>query len=137
MMVLCCNLHTGQISSISINNLRSINVSDVLTLQINPEYAFSDLLDMSRVKNVHGKYSNNEMRSQQENAENMDIRVTRSGTSYYSSCPSPPTHHTSGHSNLPKSILKVTDKIDKFLQCKCHPKVSEYARIAYGKGCRN
>ena len=77
MSALCRNLHTGQISSISINNLRSISVSDVLTLQINPEYAFSDLLDMSRVQNLHGKYSNNEKRGQQENAENSDIQGHR------------------------------------------------------------
>ena len=68
---------------------------------------------LSRILLIHGKYSDNEARGQQENAENSDIRVTRSGTSYYSSCPPPPTHHTSGHSNLPKSILKVTDTSDK------------------------
>ena len=56
MSALCRNLKDGKVSTQSINNLRTIDVNDLLTLQINPEFAFKELIDMSRLRNLHGKF---------------------------------------------------------------------------------
>ena len=73
---------TGRTSTQSINNLRTLDLNDLLSLHINPSFAFSkDLIDMSRMKNLHGKLPNSEYIVTQDD----DARTTRSGLVYTSS----------------------------------------------------
>ena len=79
---LCKDLKTRRVSTQSINNLRSLDLCDFLSLQIDPTHAFpKDLVDMSRLKNLHLKMS-----PESENVHTPDdTRTTRSGLSFYSS----------------------------------------------------
>ena len=78
----CKDIKTGRTSTQSINNLRTLDLNDLLSLHINPSFAFSkDLVDMSRMKNLHGKLPDSEYIVTQDD----DARTTRSGLVYTSS----------------------------------------------------
>ena len=82
MSALCKDIKSGRTSTQSINNLRTLDLNDLLTLHINPNFAFSkDLLDMSRMKNLHGKSPNSDNILTQDDS----ARTTRSGLVYNSS----------------------------------------------------
>ena len=80
MSALCRNLKDGKVSTQSINNLRTIDVNDLLSLQINPEFAFKELIDMTRMRKLHGKF----VTEREEENLHSDERTTRSGNSYHS-----------------------------------------------------
>ena len=79
MSALVRNLKDGKVSTQSINNLRTIDVNDLLSLQINPEFAFKELIDMTRMRNLHGKF----VTEREEENLHSDERTTRSGNSYH------------------------------------------------------
>ena len=97
MSALARNLKDGKISTHSINNLRSIDVNDLMSLQINPEFAFQDVMAMSRHRNLHGKFlsSTNDVQETDKN--------TRSGSTYYAKNVSIQRSQVA----TPKSILKI------------------------------
>lgn len=97
MSALARNLKDGKISTHSINNLRSIDINDLMSLQINPEFAFQDVMGMSRHRNLHGKFlsSTNDGQETEKN--------TRSGSTYYAKNVSIQRSQVA----TPKSILKI------------------------------
>ena len=100
---MCKDLKTGKTSTQSINHLRTLDLNDLLSLQIDPTYAFTkDLVDMSRMKNLHGKLT-----PESEYVETQDdARTTRSGLTYTSS-------KTRPSNSILKSIHSLED-IDNF-----------------------
>ena len=98
------NLKTGQIQTHAMKNLRFLDISDLITIQIDPRYAFSkELLRTSRMKHLHGQnftdVENNEAseatdKEVEENDSDLDNvtlatddnknvnKTTRSGRSY-------------------------------------------------------
>jgi hypothetical protein len=93
---ICKNLHTGQIKTVNVENMRSLSIPDIINVSIDPKHAFSELLPLSRNLNLYGKYySDNEDPVQPHDPE---VRETRSGRSYSSQCDQ--------NSRLLKSCLK-------------------------------
>ena len=76
------NLHTGQIKTVNVENLRSLSIPDMLDISIDPKHAFSDLLKESRDLNLHGKYVPQTFNHDHE--EEAPARSTRSGQTYMS-----------------------------------------------------
>ena len=102
MSALCRNLKDGKVSTQSINNLRTIDVNDLLTLQINPEFAFKELMDMTRLRNLHGKF----LTVRDDGKLDSNSRLTRSGNSDYSQNP---LNQLSQPPKVKKGVLKVTN----------------------------
>ena len=111
MSVLCRNLKDKKVSTQSINNLRTIDVNDLLSLQINPEFAFKELVDMTRLRNLHGKFVTE---SNEEDLQS-DSRTTRSGSSYHSQTSE---DQLSQIPKVYKSILKVkSSEAENYYSC--------------------
>ena len=76
MGALCKNLHTGQVMSHNVDNLRFLDVPDILQLHIDPTHAFSDFVG-NRAKNLYG-------RGIEEIQDKDPLRKsTRSGRTFY------------------------------------------------------
>ena len=100
-------------STQSINHLRTLDLNDLLSLHINPSFAFSkDLVDMSRMKNLHGKLPDSEYIVTQD-----DARTTRSGLVYTSSKIRP-------NKCILKSMHSIDD-VDNFYETKTQVKTHE------------
>ena len=119
---ICKNLHTGQIKTVNVENMRSLSIPDIINVSIDPKHAFSELLPLSRNLNLYGKYySDNEDPVQPPDPE---VRETRSGRSYSSQCDQ--------NSRLLKSCLK-----------KCSPTITNLDLLdiqqldAYKRGIEN
>ena len=98
------NLHTGQIKTVNVENLRSLSVPDILDISIDPKHAFSELLPDSRSLNLHGKYTSDII--QDDNQDDDPARATRSGHVYLSL-----RENYSYKQPVIKSCLKKCDKI--------------------------
>ena len=108
---LCRNLKDGKVSTQSINNLRTIDVNDLLTLQINPEFEFKELIDISRLRNLHGKF----ITVRDDEKLHSNTRTTRSRNSYYSQTPS---NQLSQLPKVKKSNLKVkSSEAENYYSC--------------------
>ena len=83
----------------------------MLTLQINPEFAFKEVMDMSRLKNLHGKF----VKVREDEKLHSNSRTTRSGNAYYLQTLS---DQLSQLPKVTKSILKIkSSEAENFYSC--------------------
>ena len=89
MGVLCQNLNTGMVQSHNIENLRQLEVDDLVSLaSLDLNVAFKNQLKNSRARNVHGKGVEEDIENEEELYTGYDTeeveekRRTRSGTSF-------------------------------------------------------
>ena len=128
MSALARNLKDGKISTHSINNLRSIDVNDLMSLQINPEFAFKDVMGMSRHRNLHGKFL-----SSTDDVQEND-RSTRSGSTYCAKNESVQRSQVA----LPKSILKIKkSESENFYSCTPAQKLASIRGMLLSKQAGN
>ena len=84
----CINLKTGQKLTHSLSNLEPLSVENIGNLNldmINPVHSFQKIFHQSRLKNLYGYDPNgNESLDENSDAEEEDIRRTRSGNTYSS-----------------------------------------------------
>ena len=84
----CINLKTGQRLMHAISNLQPLSVENIGNLNldmINPAYSFQKIFHQSRLKNLYGYDPNvNESLEENSEAEDNDVRRTRSGNVFNS-----------------------------------------------------
>ena len=57
MGAVCRNLHNGKIKSHQIENLRRLDIDEILSISsIDPNFSFKNQLSNSRIRNLHGKF---------------------------------------------------------------------------------
>ena len=128
MSALARNLKDGKISTHSINNLRSVDVNDLMSLQINPEFAFKDVMGLSRHRNLHGKFISN-IDDIQEKDKN-----TRSGSTYWADNVLVQRPQVSN----PKSILKIKQsESENFYSCTPAQKLASIRGLLLSKQAGN
>ena len=108
MGAVCRNLHNGKIKSHQIENLRKLDIDEILNISsIDPNFSFKNQLSNSRIRNLHGKFpaTLEDIDYDLESEGGESEKKTRSGKSYFTDA----TELKKGKPILKKTLHRVLD----------------------------